>query len=56
MGSGEPLADLYDQGGERMQVYKTEKPQDNEQFIEYSFDGGLVLNAYLPIFILNAEG
>ena len=34
---------LYDQG-ERMQVYKNRKPQDNKQFYEYSFDGGLVLN------------
>ena len=27
-----------------MQVYKNRKPQDNKQFYEYSFDGGLVLN------------
>ena len=25
-------------------VYKNRKPQDNKQFYEYSFDGGLVLN------------
>ena len=37
------IVDLYDQG-ERMQVYKNRKPQDNKQFYEYSFDGGLVLN------------
>ena len=36
------IVDLYDQG-ERMQVYKNRKPQDNKQFYEYSFDGGLVL-------------
>ena len=33
------IVDLYDQG-ERMQVYKNRKPQDNKQFYEYSFDGG----------------
>ena len=37
------IVDLYDQG-DRMKIYENRKPQGNEDFYEYSFDGGLRLN------------
>lgn len=42
-GEWSAIVDLYDQG-RRMEVYKNRKPQDNLQFYEYSFEGGLTLN------------
>lgn len=39
------IVDLYDQG-ERMEVYKDMRPSKNEEFYEYSFEGGLRL--YVP--------
>ena len=37
------IVDLYDQG-EKMEIYKNRTPQSNEEFYEYSFEGGLRLN------------
>ena len=37
------IVDLYDQG-EKMEIYKNRTPQKNEEFYEYSFEGGLRLN------------
>ena len=48
------IVDLYDQG-ERMQVYKNRKPQDNKQFYEYSFDGGLGCNHLKYIYAAAAD-
>ena len=42
-GEWEAIVDLYGQG-RKMQVYKNKKPQNNKEFYEYSFDGGLTLN------------
>ena len=42
-GKWDAIVDLYDQGI-RMEVYKNRKPQRNEEFYEYSFEGGLRLN------------
>lgn len=42
-GKWNAIVDLYDQGI-RMEVYKNLKPQKNEEFYEYSFDGGLRLD------------
>lgn len=41
-GKWNAIVDLYDQG-EKMQVYKNMTPQSNEEFYEYSFEGGLRL-------------
>ena len=37
------IVDLYDQG-EKMKVFENRTPASNEEFYEYSFDGGLRLN------------
>ena len=37
------IVDLYDQG-QRMEIYKNKKAVANEEFYEYSFEGGLRLN------------
>jgi beta-glucuronidase len=42
-GKWNAIVDLYDQGP-RMEVYKNRKPVRNEEFYEYSFEGGLRLN------------
>lgn len=42
-GKWDAIIDLYDQG-ERMQVYKNNKPSGKTDFYEYSFDGSLRLN------------
>jgi beta-glucuronidase len=42
-GKWNAIVDLYDQGV-RMEVFKNRKPQKNEEFYEYSFEGGLRLN------------
>lgn len=42
-GKWNAIVDLYDQGI-RMEVFKNRKPQKNEEFYEYSFEGGLRLN------------
>ena len=41
-GRWDAIVDLYDQG-ERLKVYENRVPQGNEDFYEYSFDGGLRL-------------
>ncbi|MCM1452144.1 MAG: hypothetical protein NC102_07790 [Clostridium sp.] len=42
-GKWEAIVDQYDQG-ERMEVWKNQKPESGEQFFEYSFDGTDRLN------------
>lgn len=42
-GKWSAFTDLYDQG-RKMEVYKNRKPQSNEEFYEYSFDGAMRLN------------
>lgn len=42
-GKWDAIVDLYDQG-DRMEVYKNKKAASNEEFYEYSFQGGLRLN------------
>lgn len=42
-GKWNAIVDLYDQG-DRMQIYKNLKPSRDEEFFEYSFEGGLRLN------------
>lgn len=42
-GKWNAIVDLYDQGT-RMEVYRNLKPQKDEEFYEYSFDGGLRLD------------
>ena len=42
-GKWNAIVDLYDQG-EKMQVYRNLTPQRNEEFYEYSFEGGLRLD------------
>lgn len=42
-GKWNAIVDLYDQG-EKMKVYENRTPQTNEEFYEYSFEGGLRLN------------
>ena len=37
------IVDLYEHGKTRA-IYKNRKPQSDEQFYEYSFDGGMRLN------------
>ncbi len=41
-GKWSAFTDLYDQG-RKMEVYKNRKPQSNEEFYEYSFDGAMRL-------------
>ena len=42
-GKWNAIVDLYDQG-EKMKVYENRTPRTNEEFFEYSFEGGLRLN------------
>lgn len=42
-GKWSAFTDLYDQG-RKMEVYKNRKPQSNEEFYEYSFDGAMRLD------------
>lgn len=42
-GKWNAIVDLYDQG-QRMEIYTNRKPVRNEEFYEYSFEGGLRLN------------
>ena len=42
-GKWNAIVDLYEYGRGR-EIYKNHKPQSNEQFYEYSFEGGLRLN------------
>ncbi len=42
-GKWNAIVDLYDQG-EKMKVYENRTPQSDEEFYEYSFEGGLRLN------------
>ncbi len=42
-GKWNAIIDLYDQG-DRMEVYKNLKPSRDDEFFEYSFEGGLRLN------------
>lgn len=42
-GKWNAIVDLYDQGP-RMEIYKNRKSVKNEEFYEYSFEGGLRLN------------
>lgn len=42
-GKWNAFTDLYDQG-RKMEVYKNRKPQKNEEFYEYSFDGAMRLD------------